>query len=111
MPESLEQAAISTQYVQVEVLATNLDGSAYDPSADVVQVAFIPVAYPPATPGLSDWHAASWSQGPGGTWWATILVGPANGGVALAFGSYVTWVKAIDSPAIPAEPGPLLAIT
>lgn len=111
MPESLEQPAISTQYIQVEVLATSLDGSAYDPSADVVQVAFIPVTYPPATPGLSDWHAAAWSQGPGGTWWATILVGPLNGGVVLAFGSWIVWLKVTDSPAVPALPGPLLSIT
>jgi hypothetical protein len=111
VPDSLSQPAISTQYIQVEVLATNLDGSAYDPSADVVQVAFVPESYPPGSPGPGDWITAQWEQGPGGTWWAAILVGPANGGVTLASGSYVPWVRVTDSPAIPALPGPLLAIT
>lgn len=104
----LSQAVISTQYVQVEVLATNLDGSPYNPSADIVQMAFVIGSL--TEPAPSDWITAQWRAGPGGTWWATILVGPANGGVALAVGTYVVWVKAVDSPAVPALPGPLLSI-
>lgn len=106
----LSQPVISTQEVQVEVLATNLDGTPYNPSADIVQMAFIAQSWPLSEPQPSDWVNAQWESGPGGTWWATLLVGPANGGVALGVATYQVWVKVSDSPAVPALPGPLLSI-
>ena len=110
MPVSLSQPAISTQFVQVQVIATNLDGSAYDPSGDTVQMAFILGDLSTAEPGPSDWIAAEWEAGPSASWWATILVGPANGGTVLEVATYTVWVKVTDSPAVPALPGPLLSI-
>lgn len=111
MASSLSQPKISTQYVQVQVIATTPSGDPYDPSGDLVQVAFVAESYPATEPGPSDWLTAAWVTGPGSTHWATILVGPANGGVVLAVGSWIVWVRVTDNPAVPAEPGPLLSIT
>jgi hypothetical protein len=106
---SLSQSALSTQFVQVAVTAM-LDGAPYNPTADTVQVAFVPVSSPPSSPGPSDWHTAAWETDPGPVYWASVLVGPANGGIALAYGSYTVWLKITDYPGIPALPGPLLSI-
>ena len=109
MAVSLSQSVLSTQFVQVQVIATS-DGSLYDPTADVVQMAFIPQSYPAAQPGPSDWVAAAWETDPGPAYWASALIGPANGGTALAVGSFTIWVRVTDSPAVPALPGPTLSI-
>lgn len=53
---------------------------------------------------------AAWATDVSGNYWATILVGPENGGIALAAGSFVCWVRVTDSPAVPVEPGPVLLI-
>jgi hypothetical protein len=107
---SLSQSALSTQPVQVQVEAITVQGSAYDPTADSVAVAFVPQGYPPGSPGSGDWVTASWATDTAGNHWATALVGPANGGTVLAFGSYVAWVRVTDDPAVPALPGPILTI-
>lgn len=110
---TLAQPAVSTQPVQVQVLAT-AGGSAYDPTADTVQMAFVAQSFPPASPQSSDWHTASWETdgtGASATYWASCLVGPENGGISLARGTYVCWVKVTDDPAVPALPGPVLNIT
>ena len=109
MAITLFQDATSTQYVQVQIQAT-VNGVAYNPAGDTVQMAFIPVAFPALSPGPADWHPATWETDTGGVYWATCLVGPA-GGVALGAGSYVVWVKVTDSPAVPVIPGPVLNVT
>jgi hypothetical protein len=105
----LAQSALSTQFVQVQVAAI-VNGEAYDPTGDLVVMAFIPQSSPPGQPGDSDWVAASWETDPGAVYWATCLVGPANGGIVLDPGDYVVWVKVTDNPAVPADPGPVLSI-
>ena len=105
---SLSQSALSTQYVQVQVTAT-VNGTSYNPTGDTVQMAFVTVTSPPASP--SAWNAAAWETDPGPVYWASCLVGPSNGGVVLAAGSYFVWVKVTDSPAVPVLSGPILTIT
>jgi hypothetical protein len=107
---SLSQAAISTQPVQVQVTVITETGEPYNPTGDPVSVAFVPQAYPPASPQDGDWITASWATDTAGNYWATALVGPANGGTALAAGSYVAWVRVTGNPAVPEEPGPVLLI-
>jgi hypothetical protein len=105
----LYQSAVSTQFVQVQVIASQ-DGPAYNPTADTVQMAFMQVQYVPLDPGPDDWQPAEWVT-EGATYWAAILVGPADGGYALAPGSYYVWVKVTDDPSVPALQGPVLNIT
>lgn len=97
------QSVLSTRYCQVRVLATNADGSAYNPTGDVVQMAFM--AKPPDNvPGSGDWHTGSWAVVGNGAYFAQVLVGPANGGVNLTEGVYTVWLKVVDNPEIPTEP-------
>jgi hypothetical protein len=104
---SYSQSVLSTQYIQVPV--TVRSASPYNPSGDAVQFAFVPVTYPQAAPSV--WYTGSWSVFPGPVYWAQILVGPANGGVALAAGSYEAWLKITDSPEIPVLQPFILTIT
>lgn len=101
---TLQQSVVSTQYIQIAVNAIS-NGAAYDPTNDVVAMAFVPVQSSPASPVPDQWQTASWETDPGPVYWAQILVGPANGGVVLAAGSYVVWVMVTDNPEIPAFPG------
>lgn len=113
MPQTISQSAASTQFIQVQVRAM-IAGTAYDPTADTVAMAFIPepaTATPPLNPQPSDWHPAEWQTDPGPSYWAACLVGPANGGVSLTQGIYQTWVMVTDDPAVPVLQGPLLNIT
>lgn len=83
-----------------------------DPTSDAVQFAFKNRG---TTPVPSDWVAGSWAGTVNGAYWASCLVGPAsggaNGGTALAIGTYVIWTKVIDSPEVPVEEAGLLTIT
>ena len=91
-------SSLSTVYVQVPVYAT-IGGAAYNPTSDVVQMAF---TLNGANPGSGDWKTASWTSGPGsGSYLAQILVGPGTGGLSLATGSWTTWVKVTDNPEVP----------
>ena len=107
---ALTQPATSSQYVQVQVIAT-LDGAPYDPTSDVVQAAFIPMpAYgSPPNPTSGQWQAAGWETDSGPVYWASILTGPA--GVALAAGAYRVAVQVTDSPSVPVLWGPFLTIS
>jgi hypothetical protein len=109
---TLTQLAESTEPVQLQVSATS-EGLAYDPTGDPVQIAFVPVPSPPASPDPTDaeWNTAYWETDPGPAYWAGILVGPLNGGVQLEAGAYVAFVKVIDNPAVPVKPGCYLNVT
>ena len=96
---TVTQSVLSTNFVQVPV--TVITPAGYDPTGDTVQFAFIPASYPQPLPGSSDWNAGSWVTFPGPVYWAQILVGPLNGGVNLAAGNYLAWLKITDSPAVP----------
>lgn len=90
---TLTQSVLSTQYLQVLVTAQAPSG--YNPTSDTVQMAFTPLTYPETSP--SSWVNGSWSTFPGPAYWAQALVGPANGGTALALGTYQVWLKITDS--------------
>lgn len=94
------QSVLSTAYVQVSVTAT-LAGSAYNPTADAIQMAFTVVGTDPV---LADWKTGSWTTALAtGSYLAQCLIGPGVGGTALTRGTYAVWVKITDSPEIPVQ--------
>jgi hypothetical protein len=102
----LEISALSLAYVRVQV--RNKQSGAYtDPTGGTVQMAFPAVGVDPVS---GDWKTASWETDPTPTppaYYARCLVGPA-GTVALAAGTYDTWVKVTATPEIPILPaGPM----
>lgn len=97
---ALIQSALSTQFVQVQVQAT-VNGAPYNPTNDPVAFAFTELTTPVTPPAAGDWQPGVWETDPGPVYWAGILVGPANGGFALAQGSWTAWVKITDNPEIP----------
>lgn len=86
----------STMSVFVSVTA-GIGGVPYDPTADPVSMAFLPNGVSPTS---GDWHNATW-QTIGGVNYAVCLVGPANGGVVLALGTWACSVKVTDDPEVP----------
>ena len=112
----LTQAATSSPYLQVQVIAT-LYGNSYDPTSDVVQVAFVPLPNSGSVPNpvSGQWNTAGWetdsSPAVPAVYWASILTGPAPGGVALAAGAYKVAVQVTDSPSVPVLWGPILVIS
>lgn len=110
--QTLTQLAQSTEPVQVSIGAT-LNGAVYNPTGDTVAMAFVP-AQPsgqPPDPASGQWQPAAWETDPGPVYWASILVGPLNGGIPLTAGNYIVYVKVTDSPAVPVKPGCYLTIT
>ncbi|HMH89670.1 MAG TPA: hypothetical protein VK586_01165 [Streptosporangiaceae bacterium] len=107
--QTLSQPVLSTQYIQVLVAVTSISGG-YDPTGDPVAFAFTDAnAYPAAEP--SQWYAGSWVAYPGGQDWAQVLVGPVNGGIALATGAWKAWLKITDNPEVPVLQPLILWIT
>jgi hypothetical protein len=100
-----KQSVLSLEYVSVQVGAKKL-GVAYNPTADVVQMAFVA---PGTDPVADDWKAAVWETQPGPKYVAECLVGP-GGTVALPVETYQVWVKVTDAPEIPATPVMFLEI-
>ena len=109
MSSTISQSSLSTQMIQVLVAITA--PTVYNPTGDTVQFAFTPLTYPVTQPGSGDWHTGSWVAFPGPVYWAQCLVGPANGGVSLAIGSYQVWTKITDSPEVPVQQPCILQIT
>ena len=97
---------LSTEYVLIEVAAT-ISGVPVNPTGDTAQMAFMKSG---AIPGSGDWHAASWETA-GTVYYTRCLVGPANGGVVLAPGTWNIWVKVADSPEVPVRSPAQLQIT
>ena len=102
MAQVLTISSVSTQYVLVPVTFT-VGGTHVDPTADVVQMAFVA---PGTTPQESDWKSATWEVtigqfGAANTYAAKCLVGPI-GTVALAAGGWATYVRITDNPEKPA---------
>lgn len=96
----LAQSQLSLEYVLIPVKATQA-GAAYNPSADVVQFAFMPT--PTQLPGTADWVSGSWIAVPSNVQYpysARCLVGP-GGAAVLGTGTYVIYVKITDNPEIP----------
>lgn len=95
------QSTASNEYVRVP-MASQRAGAPYDPTADVVQLAFLAGAGPPQS---GDWKTASWDTDSSTyppTYRAQCLVGPA-GTVTLTAGVWSVWVKITDSPEVPVK--------
>jgi hypothetical protein len=90
-------SSLSTVYVQVPVAAV-VNGAAYNPTGDTIQMAFPANSANPET-----WYDAAWTDGPGsGAYLAQCLVGPASSPlVNLGTGTYGIWVQITDNPEIP----------
>lgn len=108
--DTLTQLAQSTEPCQVAISAT-LNGVAYSPVNDPVSFAFVTAGSPPPDPTGGQFVAGTWETDPGPVYWASILVGPLNGGTVLTAGSYIAYVKITDSPAVPVKPAFYLIIT
>jgi len=83
------------------VKATTLAGASYNPTADTVQMAFMP--QPTQVPQPSDWQSALWATVTSNIVYpyaAYCLVGP-GGTITLGIGTYVVYVKITDNPEIP----------
>jgi hypothetical protein len=97
---SLGMSQLATMYYLVSVAAIK-SGSAYNPTSDTVQFAFMPSAQ--QVPQTSDWRTGSWDTDTSNILYpysAKCLVGP-GGTVTLGLGTYQVYVKIIDSPEIP----------
>lgn len=91
---------LSTVFIKSRIRATK-NGTTYDPTGDVVEVAFKAPGVDPAGP---DWHAASWETA-GTSFYARLLVGPV-GGLVLAAGTYKMWIRITDAPEVPVLEAP-----
>ena len=108
--DAIGMSQLSTQFVFIPVQATK-SGVAYNPTGDVVQMAFMPQAT--QSPQVSDWVSASWDTNQTSVIYpysAKCLVGPA-GTIVLGLGSYYMYLKIADSPEIPVLLGGILQIT
>lgn len=91
----LRISALSKEYVKVPVTAT-VNGVAYNPTLDVVTIAF---KKPADTPAAGDFKSASWET-ISGKYYARALVGP-GGVIELPAGRWSVWVKITDDPEVP----------
>ena len=95
---------LSTVDYLVPVNATQ-SGAAYNPSADIIQFAFMPT--PTQVPGSGDWVTGGWDANPASILYpynAKILVGAGAAGKAvLGIGTYVVYLEITDSPEIPVQ--------
>ncbi len=107
MVNTISQSVLSTNYVMVPITIQSPGG--YNPVGDLVQFSFTALSYPTIEPVT--WYAGSWLTFPGPAYWAQCLVGPANGGVSLAIGTYQGWTRITDSPAVPVTQSFMLKIT
>lgn len=106
---NIVQSSLATLMVQVPISAVLNGTTAYNPTADTVQFAFI-APLPNIKPAPSDWQAGSWVTNPGPVYMAQCLVGP-GGTIALAAGVYAIWVKVIDNPETFIPPGGVGTLT
>jgi hypothetical protein len=97
---------LSKEFVKVPVAAT-LNGVGYDPSGDVVSLAFVVRGGP--DPAGGDWVSGSWEPDGSGGWLARTLVGP--GAKVLPVGTYEVWVKVADNPEVPVRSVGVLQVT
>jgi hypothetical protein len=104
---TLTKSRLDTSYVQVPIQAI-FNGEAYDPTGDVVQLAFMTNW---ALPTDDDWNDGTWSASTApGIYLAQCLIGPAGSGVDLDVGTYTVWVQIVDDPETPVINAGTLAI-
>jgi hypothetical protein len=86
----------ATEYVNVNVSLAVLGLGSSSPTGDAVYMAFLQTV---GTPQTSDWKTAAWTT-QSAPYIASVLVGPDNGGLNLAKGSYYVWLKLVDTPEV-----------
>ncbi len=92
---------LSLQYIGIPVKASTLTGAPYNPTADTVQMAFMPT--PTQVPQNTDWQSAVWAAVTGNLTYpyaAYCLVGP-GGTIDPGIGSYIIYLKVTDNPEVP----------
>ena len=104
---TISQSVLCTNYVQVPV--TIWSPGSYNPSQRCCAVRLHRAELPDVEPSV--WYTGSWVTFAGPAYWAQVLVGPVNGGVSLAIGTYQGWTRITDSPAVPVTQSFLLKIT
>lgn len=94
VPNSI--SCVATQYVYVEISASQPNGTIIDPTSDAVSFAFLTTSTAPVA--ATTWYTASWAAGTPYT--AQCLVGPNGGVVTLNANStpYSVWVRINDNP-------------
>ncbi len=75
---------------------------------EAVEVAFV---NPSAEPAEGDWHTAAWDSTTEDGATAKILVGPGEGAVTLADGTYRAWVRVTSAEERPVLSSGLVPIT
>ena len=98
---SIAISHLSLQYVGIPIKASLLSGASFNPTADPVQMAFMPQAT--QSPQNTDWQTAIWvtrSSDILNPYAVACLVGP-GGTIQLPIGTYVMYVKITDNPEIP----------
>ena len=92
-------SSLSTQYVLVPVRAYS-QGLPYNPTSLTVQMAFISGW---GKPSGASWNPASWASvsAVNGYYLAQCLVGPLDGGIPLAVGTWNVWLQVTGLPEIP----------
>lgn len=96
-------AAGSLEHVLVPVRGKR-SGTAIDPTADTVKMAFLDVGPETGSPESGDWKTASWETNTTvtpNTYEARCLVGPGGGVITLTEGTWHVWVQVTDSPETP----------
>lgn len=94
-------SVLSTEYVVVPLLEVEVAGEPYDPTNDLVKMAFTALT---SDPTLLDFKSAIWQtdeQPPIVRYSVACLVGPAA--VVLSKGMYAVWVKITDNPEVPVQ--------
>ena len=98
---SISISHLSLEYVFVPVTVTALNGAAYNPTSDPVQMAFMSQAT--QVPQSGDWVTAAWASSVTNIlqpYSAYCLVGP-GGTIQLGIGTYIVYVKITDATEIP----------
>ena len=88
---------LSTQFILQPVRAWS-GGIPFNPTALPVSMAFVVDQSEPVSWNTASW---AWTTPVNGYYAAQCLVGPQNGGVSLAIGTYDVWVQITGSPEIP----------
>ena len=103
--DPMQLSTLSTEYVPVYV-SCQLAGASYDPTNDLVYMAFVQGNSQPSTWNSAVWAATSQAN----VYQAQCLVGPDNGGVVLNRGVWNVWLKIDGSPEIPIREAGVLTI-
>ena len=89
-------SVLSSPYLRYATTAF-VNGVLANPTADTVQFAFMARGTDPTAP---DWKTGSWETlvGPPAQYVARCQIGPLGATGVMTKGTYIVWIKVIDSP-------------